>query len=157
MTLFQHAIDVTHTTYLAEHNPGDALLENTRKFTRRYSPFQGVSPDPSRLESPYTPISSSRLQRLRSAVGNHAESLTTMPPWPRLSHPVILAADPAKTTEAIQQFQTALKINPNYEEAHYNAGVALSNSPHRLCQSIAPFEAADKIHRDPRILDFEEA
>jgi tetratricopeptide (TPR) repeat protein len=43
--------------------------------------------------------------------------------------------------DAIAQFQAALRIDPDYAEAHYNLGNALSQLPGRLPDAIAQSEA----------------
>jgi tetratricopeptide (TPR) repeat protein len=44
--------------------------------------------------------------------------------------------------EAINEYEAALRIKPDYEEAHYNLGIELAKIPGRLPDAIAHFEAA---------------
>ncbi len=52
-----------------------------------------------------------------------------------------------KTRRAIVQYQQALRINPNYAEAHYNLGVSLCETAKRE-ESIAHFQQALRIRPD---------
>jgi protein O-mannosyl-transferase len=47
--------------------------------------------------------------------------------------------------EAITEYETALRIKPDYEEAHYNLGIALAKIPGRLPDAISHFESALRI------------
>jgi len=59
-----------------------------------------------------------------------------------------IGEDPDRLPDAIAQFQTALKIHPDYAEAHYDLGVAYAKLPGSLPDSIAQFDAALKIRPD---------
>ena len=49
------------------------------------------------------------------------------------------------SSEAIAEYQTALRINPDYAEAHYNLGVALA-SQGKVSEAIAEYTAALRIN-----------
>jgi tetratricopeptide (TPR) repeat protein len=58
--------------------------------------------------------------------------------------------------EAIQEWQLALRIQPNLAQAHVNLGTALAQMPGQVPNAIAELEAAQRIRRDPgvqRMLD----
>lgn len=52
-------------------------------------------------------------------------------------------------SEAITHFRAALRTNPDYADAHYNLGVALSQMPGRLPEAITQIEAALRLKPDP--------
>ena len=57
-----------------------------------------------------------------------------------------------RTSEAIDQYEQALRINPNYADAHSNLGAALAQMG-RISEAIEQFKAALRInpnHADAR-------
>jgi tetratricopeptide (TPR) repeat protein len=52
--------------------------------------------------------------------------------------------------EAIGHFQAALRIQPDYADAHYNLGVALANSG-RVPEAIQHLEAAERLKPDAEL------
>ena len=62
-----------------------------------------------------------------------------------------MSRDPSRINEAIGHFQAALRLDPNYADAHVNLGVALSQLPGRIPEAIAHLEAADRIQPDPEV------
>jgi tetratricopeptide (TPR) repeat protein len=63
---------------------------------------------------------------------------------------VALAKD-GRTPEAISEFETVLRIEPNSAKAHYNLGVLLSRIGGRLPEALAHFDAALRISPDPEL------
>ena len=55
---------------------------------------------------------------------------------------------PARLPEAIAEYRAALRIKPDYAEAHYNLGLALTGLPGRRPEAMAEFEAALRIKPD---------
>ena len=53
--------------------------------------------------------------------------------------------------EATRHFEAALRLDPNYADAHVNLGVALSQLPGRIPDAIAQLEAAERIQPDPEV------
>ena len=58
---------------------------------------------------------------------------------------------PGRSSDAIAQYEQALRLKPDFEEAHTNLGVALAKLPGRLDDAIAELKAA--VHLQPG--DFE--
>lgn len=56
-----------------------------------------------------------------------------------------LSGSPDRLPEAIQEFKTALRIQPDFVNAHYNLGVALSKIPGRMPEAMAAWRAALRI------------
>jgi tetratricopeptide (TPR) repeat protein len=61
---------------------------------------------------------------------------------------VALAKDKGSLPEAIQHFEAALRLRPDYPEAQNNLGVALSQMPGRSKDAISHFEAALRTRPD---------
>ena len=53
-----------------------------------------------------------------------------------------------RLNDAIAQFEAALRLKPDFAEAHYSLGVAWSQMPGRLQDAIAQFEAALRLDPD---------
>jgi protein O-mannosyl-transferase len=56
-----------------------------------------------------------------------------------------LLSIPGRLSEAIAEYETALRIDSNYAEVHNNLGTALSQLPGRLTDAIAEYESAVRI------------
>jgi tetratricopeptide (TPR) repeat protein len=55
---------------------------------------------------------------------------------------------PGCLNDAIAQYEEALRLQPDYAEAHNNLGLAWSQLPGRLNDAIAQFEAALRLQPD---------
>jgi Flp pilus assembly protein TadD len=55
---------------------------------------------------------------------------------------VALAQIPGRLPEAVTEFQTATRLNPDFPEAHNNLGRALSRLPGRLPDAVAEYQIA---------------
>jgi tetratricopeptide (TPR) repeat protein len=53
-----------------------------------------------------------------------------------------------RESEAIPHFEAALRVAPNYAEAHNNLGMVLGNIPGRMPEAISHFEAAIRLKPD---------
>jgi tetratricopeptide (TPR) repeat protein len=59
-----------------------------------------------------------------------------------------LSKTPGRLQDAIAEYETALRLQPNYVTAHYNLGRAWSETPGRLKDAIAEYEAALRLQPD---------
>jgi tetratricopeptide (TPR) repeat protein len=59
-----------------------------------------------------------------------------------------LSAVPGRLSEAVAEFEAAVRIKPDHQKAHNNLGEALSQLPGRLLDAIAEYQAALRL--DPR-------
>jgi tetratricopeptide (TPR) repeat protein len=67
----------------------------------------------------------------------------------------VLSQMPGRQSEAISHFEAALRIRPDYPDAHFNLGMALANAG-RYTEAIQHLEAAQRLKPDPevqRVLD----
>jgi tetratricopeptide (TPR) repeat protein len=53
---------------------------------------------------------------------------------------------PGRLPDAIAQFEAALRINPNFAEAHNNLGIALASTGRGLPEAVTHFETALRIN-----------
>jgi tetratricopeptide (TPR) repeat protein len=58
---------------------------------------------------------------------------------------------PGRMPEAIAEYQAALRIDPDFAEAHVNLAGTLARTPGRLAEAIAEYEAALRIRPDPEL------
>jgi tetratricopeptide (TPR) repeat protein len=62
-----------------------------------------------------------------------------------------LARIPGRLPEAIAEYQAALRIDPDFAEAHVNLTNTLARTPGGLPEAIAEYEAALRIRPDPQL------
>jgi tetratricopeptide (TPR) repeat protein len=55
---------------------------------------------------------------------------------------------PYRLPEAIAEYRAALRIEPDFVEAHVNLGNTLARTPGRMEEAIAEYEAALRIRPD---------
>jgi tetratricopeptide (TPR) repeat protein len=60
----------------------------------------------------------------------------------------VLEEIPGHLQDAIVQYDEAIRLNPEFAEAHYNLGLLLMNIPGRRQDAIFHFEAALRIRPD---------
>jgi tetratricopeptide (TPR) repeat protein len=68
-----------------------------------------------------------------------------------------LARMPGRLPEAIIEFESALRTEPNLFEAHVNLANALAKTPGRIPDAIAEYEAALRLNADPVVRQMAES
>jgi tetratricopeptide (TPR) repeat protein len=85
----------------------------------------------------------------------HAVDVTDDNRWARYNlsgqHYILAGSlmNSGRGSEAIGEFAEALRVRPNYPEAHNNLGILLARTPGRIADAIAQFEAA--LSQDPKM------
>jgi tetratricopeptide (TPR) repeat protein len=52
--------------------------------------------------------------------------------------------------EAIAEYRAALRLQPDYADAHYNLGVALAQQPGQRAAALAELETAMRLDHNPQ-------
>jgi Flp pilus assembly protein TadD len=160
-TLFEHALAVTKDNYIAEHNLGSFLLDQSDQLESAITHLKRaleINPNSLQAHSDLG-VALAKSGRLTEAETEFRTALRIDPTAEQPRRNLEMAATAAyergvelmkskNTAEAIQQFQAAIALNPDYAEAHNNLGVAYSSTPGKLPEAIAEFEAAVRIKPD---------
>jgi tetratricopeptide (TPR) repeat protein len=75
----------------------------------------------------------------RATLANNPES------WMAHNNLGLILAQSSRQSEGIAEYEAALRLRPDYDEAHLNLGNALQSMPGRLQEAIAHYEAALRI------------
>jgi protein O-mannosyl-transferase len=153
-SLFQQAVDVTSGNYVAEHNLGNALLEEPSRLREAIQYLESavrIKPDSARAHSDLGSAYSKLPDHLPQAIVEYQLAVRYSPESaiPRYNLGNALAAE-GRLPEAVSEWETAVRLDPAYAsrlqqplaEAHNNLGVTLTNAPGRLPEAISHFEAA---------------
>ena len=168
-TLFEHALSVTENNYVAEHQLGNYLLDVPGQLSSAISHLDKaleLNPRSAQAHSDLG-IALAKSDRMPEAIQEFKTALqidpTAAPPRRNLEVVQSLqtnAADTAEahynrgvqfmhggeTAEAIKEFESALRLKPDYGEAHNNLGVAYSSLPGHSKKALSEFEAAVRIN-----------
>lgn len=60
----------------------------------------------------------------------------------------VFAQMPNRLSEAIAEYQAAVRLQPDFAQAHYNLGNTLAQMPGRLNDAAAELEAGERIKPD---------
>jgi protein O-mannosyl-transferase len=172
-TLFQHALDVTQNNAIAEHNLGSHLLDETGRLPEAIPHLQAalrMNPNSSSTHSDLG-TAMAKSGRFEEAISEYQAALRGLPEQApgstivrnnlasaqlelgRASAPEsaeahynkgIDLAREGRLNEAISEYETALRLRPDYADAHNNLGVALTQIPGRASEARDHFQAAVK-------------
>jgi tetratricopeptide (TPR) repeat protein len=167
-TLFRHTLDVTSGNYLAHHNLGVALADESRfpEAIEQYQAALQIAPNAANVQTDYG-NALAKSGRIPEAIAHYRAALGLLPDSPITHNDLAnaLAANPGSIPEAIAEYQTALRLKPDYEEARsnlakvrsqvqsnaaemqYNLGVDLARSG-KPEAAIAHFEEALRLKSD---------
>ena len=62
-----------------------------------------------------------------------------------------MAPMPGPLSEAVAQFEAAVRANPDSADAQYSLGASLSNMPGRTQEALAHLEIALRLRPDPQL------
>ena len=171
-TLFEHALEVTGPNYLAEHDLGDYLIEQSSGLAAGLAHLQRaveLNPDSARARTDLANALSrvpgrevEAIAEYRAAIQLDADAAI---PHNDLANTL---ANTGQVQQAIAEYQTALRLDPNYADAqanlqkvesatnpaqnHYNSGMTLLHEG-RPAEAVPDFEAA--LHLNPNDADAE--
>jgi Flp pilus assembly protein TadD len=167
--LFQHALAVTSDNAIAEHNLGNALLETPSRLPEAVEHLQAalrLNPDSVSTHSDLG-TALARMGRTPEAIAEFQTALRIKPDSAIVRANLESAQKQVQTdsaeahygkgvdlsnvgrvTEAVAEFEAALKLRPNYAEAENNLGVAFTQLPARSTEALPHFQAAVKMNPD---------
>jgi protein O-mannosyl-transferase len=62
-----------------------------------------------------------------------------------------LSEIPGRLPDAIEHLEAAVRIRPDFAEAHYLLGVALLRSPGRAKEALGQLDEAQRLQPDPKL------
>ena len=148
-TLFQHALRVTHSNYLAHHNLGTQLEKEGRlqEATDEFKLALLAKPD-------YAPsfnnwgIVLDKQGRLEEAMQRFKQAIDRNSGYADPHYNLGASLEKmGRYDEARQEYQTAIRLKPAYADAHYNLGVAWGRQGN-LDEAAREFKSAIKLKRD---------
>jgi Tfp pilus assembly protein PilF len=158
-TLFEHALAVTEDNYVAEHQLGNYLLNVPGQLPSAISHLHkalAINPRSAPAHSDLG-IALAKTGQIDEAIQQFHAALHLDPHAepPRLN--LEAAAEECyergvghmklkDAIDAIHDFQTALRLKPDYPEAYNNLGVAYASMPDHLPQAIDAFAAAVRLN-----------
>ena len=146
--LFQRMIAVNEGNYMAHYNLGN-LYGREEKLTDAVQQYEAAL----RAEPNYAEAENNlgtvllRLRRFDEAIAHHAAAARIKPEYLYVFNLANAYADAGKPSEAIAQYQQALRLNPNSSAAHHNLGLVLQGQG-RSQEAMAEFRAALALQPD---------
>jgi tetratricopeptide (TPR) repeat protein len=131
---FQAALRLNPNSAIVHNNLANALLDTGRRFDAIAEYRYALSLDPGYADARRNLAIAQQAPAADSAEAHYSAGVD-------LSHAGRLA-------EAIAEFDTALRLHPDYAEAQNNLGVALSQMPQRAPEALAHFQAAVRLNPD---------
>ncbi len=149
-TLFDHAIDVTSGNWLAHGNLGQYLL----RFPDRRADAVEHLETAVRIKPDYAEghnnlgLSLLRIDLCDAAIPHFEASLHAKYLPEAANNLAWCLTSSGRYGEAISYLETALRVRPDYPEAHFNLGMALSKIPGREAQAVEQYEAVLRARPD---------
>jgi protein O-mannosyl-transferase len=146
--LFQRMIAVTAGNYMAHYNLGN-LYGREDKLTEAVQQYEAAL----RAEPNYAEAENNlgtvllRLRRFDEAIAHHGAAARLRPEYLYLFNLANAYADVGKPSEAMAQYQQALRLDPNASAAHHNLGLVLQGQG-RNQEAMAEFRAALQLQPD---------
>ena len=144
-TLFQHAVDVTEGNYLAHHNLGVALAETPDGLERAIAEYRealAIKPNSARALTDLGSALARLPGRLPEATAEFRAALAIDPnlaiPHNNLGSALLQAG---QWSQAITEYEAALRIEPDYAEALHGLAEAECNLGLAMAKTGKPAEA----------------
>lgn len=131
---FQAAIRLNPDSAIVHNNLANALLETGRRPQAIAEYQYALSLDPGYADARRNLAIAQQPPAADSAEAHYSAGVD-------LSHA-------GRLTQAVAEFETALRIRPDYAEAQNNLGVALTQIPQRAPEALAHFQAAVRLNPD---------
>jgi Flp pilus assembly protein TadD len=146
ITLFEHALEVTESNYIAHFNLGNALLDAGRNDEAVHHLRQAVRIKSWWAEAHYNlGVALGRVGRKRESEQRYRETLRLSPEHAKAHNNLGIAlATRGRSEEATRHFTAAIRIDPHFAEALCNLGTALFFAD-RNTEAIGPFRKALEI------------
>jgi len=146
ISLFEHAIEVTGTNYVAYHNLGLAFQTEGRleDATREYRKALVIKPNAALYNN--LGVIFERQGLFNKAIREYQKAFTIRPQYARPHYNLAnVYFRQEQLDEAILEYQRALAIMPNYTEAHLNLGKVYGRTG-QLDKAIQEFNAVLKLN-----------
>jgi tetratricopeptide (TPR) repeat protein len=148
-TLFQHALEVTKSNYLAHLNLGSALDEKgqTDEAIREFEEAIRLKPDYA-LARNNLGMALDEKGQTDEAIREFQEAIRLIPDYPLAYNNLGSALfRKGQTDEAIRDVQEAIRLKPDYAGAHNNLGMALFRKG-QIEEAIREFQEAIRLKPD---------
>jgi protein O-mannosyl-transferase len=147
-SLFRRMISVGEGNYMAHYNLGN-LYSRQDKLAEAVQQYEAAL----RAEPNYAEAQNNlgtvllRLGRFDEAIARHAAAVRSKPEYLYTFNLANALADAGKGSEAIAQYQQALRLNPGASAAHHNLGLVLQ-AQGKSAEAMAEFRAALQLQPD---------
>jgi tetratricopeptide (TPR) repeat protein len=149
ITLFSHAVEVTHNNVLAYYNLGNACLDLGRYQDAMEAYKQAVRIKPDFKEAFFNLGDAyANLNRYQDAIEAYQQAIRIRPDYAEAySNIGAVFCKLGRYQDAIEPFKQAIRIKPDLAEAHCNLGVIFANLG-RYQDAIESYKQAVKVKPD---------
>jgi protein O-mannosyl-transferase len=146
--LFKRMIAVNDGNYMAHYNLGNTYSRRDQltEAVEQYEAALRAEPDYAEAHNNLGTVLL-RLKRFDEAVAHHREAVRIRPEYLFLFNLGNAYVDTGQTSEAIAQYQQALKLDPNASAAHHNLGLVLQ-AQGKAQEALAEFQTALRLQPD---------